>query len=43
LAENEKLRGVQEDLAKIDVGLTSDVRLLRDTIEDASFAFMSAQ
>ena len=42
-AENERLSHVQEELSRIDAGLTSDVSFLRDSIETASIAFTAAQ
>ncbi len=37
------MRAVQDELAKIDVGLSTDVKFLRDSIEQASLDFMAAQ
>ena len=42
-AESQKLKQIQAELSKLDVLLTSDVALLRKTIEEASFVFMEAQ
>lgn len=42
-AENERLSHAQDELSRIDAGLTSDVSFLRDSIETASITFMAAQ
>jgi len=42
-AENVRLSHVQDELSRIDAGLTSDVSFLRDSIEAASIAFATAQ
>ena len=41
--ETQKLQHVQTELQKIDQIVAGDVRLLRKTIEDASYAYMEAQ
>jgi len=41
--ETKKLETVQKEMAQIDVMLTTDVRYLRNAIEEASFSFMDAQ
>lgn len=41
--EARKLDTLQKEMAKIDVMLTTDVRYLRNAIEEASFVFMDAQ
>jgi len=41
--EAQKLKFIQEELQKIDVLLTLDVKFLRNSIEEASFAFSEAQ
>ena len=41
--ETQKLQHVQTELQKIDDIVAGDVRLLRKTIEDASYAYMEAQ
>ena len=42
-AENERLSHAQDELSRIDAGLTSDVSFLRDSIEAASIAFTAAE
>ena len=42
-AENERLSHAEDELSRLDAGLTSDVAFLRDSIETASIAFMAAQ
>jgi len=41
--ESQKLHNVQNELQKIDQIVAGDVRLLRKTIEEASYAYMEAQ
>jgi len=41
--ETQKLEHVQAELQKIDQIVAGDVRLLRKTIEEASYAYMEAQ
>ena len=41
--EAQKLQHVQSELQKIDQIVASDVRLLRKTIEEASYGYMEAQ
>ena len=41
--EAQKLQHVQSELVKIDQIVAGDVRLLRKTIEESSYAYMEAQ
>jgi len=41
--EAKKLQLVQVELQKMDVRVADDIKLLRKTIEDASFEYMEAQ